>query len=392
MRFSSRLREAAGNLVARPLRSFLALLGILVGTASVLAIVSGGELATEQALQQFEQLGTNLVSVVISYDYAAPGKNVDYLELSEILDLPDQFKQIDILAPYIATYVSTSYKGKYLNASVAGVGDNLFKIAKLDLLQGRFISLLDEDGYFCVLGYKVYKNLKVDNALGLQVLVGKQYFTVVGVLALADENPYLNININNAIFIPLQTAHFLTKNAYINNILLNTTPGTNVDELRQGITEYIKSRADAHLYFESSEIVVKNMRKQRQIFTVFLGFIGGISLLVGGIGVMNIMLISISERCQEIGIRMAVGARRIDILFLFLVEAVILALLGGGLGVIVGEIVTLLVAEVKHWGFHIFLFPLLLGFSVSMLTGVFFGFYPAFKASKLKPIETLRTE
>lgn len=393
MHFKTRLQEAFSNLISHTLRSFLALLGILVGTASVLAIVSGGQLATEQALKQYEQLGTDLLSVSIYYDYAGPGKNIDYLELAEIADITNHTEGIGIMAPYIATYAPVSLAGKPLDASVAGIGDNFPKIAKLTLIQGRFISLLDKNEYFCVLGNKIYQSFRTNGSvIGQQILVGSQYFTVVGVIDAIENNPFLNVDMDNAVFIPLDAAHILSKDAYINHILIKTKAGVNTIKLRSEIEAYVNARAKARLYFDSSDLIVKNMKKQRQIFTVFLGFIGGISLLVGGIGVMNIMLISISERRQEIGIRMAVGANRWDIMLLFLTEAVILALFGGALGVILGEIITLAIAEAKHWEFHVFFFPPLLGFSVSMITGVFFGFYPAVKASKLKPIETLRAE
>lgn len=393
MQFKTRLQEALGNLVAHTLRSFLALLGILVGTASVLAIVSGGQLATEQALKQYEQLGTDLLAVSIYYDYAGPGKAVDYLELPEIADLMNKTNGIGLMAPYVATYVPVSLAGKSLDAGVAGIGDDFPKIAKLTLIQGRPISLMDESEYFCVLGNKIYQSFGTKGSvIGRQILVGSQYFTIVGVIDEIENNPFLNVDMDNTVFIPLKTAHILSKDAYINHILIKTKAGVNTVKLRGEIEAYINARAKVRLYFDSSDLIVKNMKKQRQIFTVFLGFIGGISLLVGGIGVMNIMLISISERRQEIGIRMAVGANRWDIMLLFLTEAIILALFGGILGVTLGEIITFAIAEVKHWQFHVFFFPPLLGFCVSMVTGVFFGFYPAVKASKLRPIETLRAE
>lgn len=393
MHFKTRLQEAFSNLVSHTLRSFLALLGILVGTASVLAIVSGGQLATEQALKQYEQLGTDLLSVSIYYDYAGPGKTPNYLELPEIVGLIDNTDGIGLMAPYVATYVPVSLAGKSLDASVAGVGDNFPKIAKLNLIQGRFISLMDESEYFCVLGNKIYQAFgTTGSVIGRQILIGSQYFTVVGVLDSIENNPFLNVDVDNAVLIPLDAAHILSKDAYINHILIKTKAGVDTVKLRSQIESYINARAKARLYFDSSDLIVKNMKKQRQIFTVFLGFIGGISLLVGGIGVMNIMLISISERRQEIGIRMAVGANRWDIMLLFLTEALILSLFGGVLGVTLGEIITLAIAEAKHWQFHVFFFPPLLGFCVSMITGVFFGFYPAVKASKLRPIETLRAE
>jgi putative ABC transport system permease protein len=133
------------------------------------------------------------------------------------------------------------------------------------------------------------------------------------------------------------------------------------------------------------------MESQNHIFKLLLGFIGCISLIVGGIGVMNIMLVSVTERKREIGIRMAVGASQKDILYLFLAEAAILTLLGGIAGIIVGEIIALISAKVSHWPFHFVTTPVLIGFFVSVLVGLFFGYYPAHKASQSDPIEILRS-
>ena len=134
------------------------------------------------------------------------------------------------------------------------------------------------------------------------------------------------------------------------------------------------------------------MKKQNETFTLLLGFIGSIALIVGGIGVMNIMLVSVVERRREIGVRMAVGAKRRDIQLMFLTEAVVLTLFGGLMGVITGEAVALFTALISQWTFHLYILPLVVGFFVSALVGIFFGFYPARKASLLDPIETLRSE
>jgi len=393
MQLNARIYEAAHNLISHILRSFLALLGILVGTASVLAIISGGQLATEQALKQFEQLGTNLLAVSLYYDYPEPGKSINYFDVDEMGGLAKQIPELELIAPYVITYAQVAYEGKSINASVAGAGRTFNRIAGLHLLTGREVSLIDKTEYFCVLGNKVYQDLGSNvNLIGQQILLGTQYFTIVGFFDAMDNNPFISMDVNSTIFIPADTAPLITKNAHINHLLIRTRVGADIEVLKKKITDYIATRAQTRLYFESSEMVIKNMKKQRQIFTVFLGFIGGISLLVGGVGVMNIMLISISERRQEIGIRMAVGANRLDIMLLFLTEAMILSSFGGGMGIIIGEAITFGIAAAKHWTFHVFFFPIFLGFNISMLTGMFFGFYPAYKASKLKPIETLRAE
>ena len=144
------------------------------------------------------------------------------------------------------------------------------------------------------------------------------------------------------------------------------------------------------LSFLSPETIIANMEQQNHIFKLLISFIGGIALFVGGMGVMNIMLVSVTERRQEIGIRIAVGARKQDILYLFLAEAAILTLLGGLTGILLGETVGYLTAKLSHWDYYFVLTPIIIGFLVSFLVGLFFGYYPAQKASQLDPIEILR--
>ena len=183
----------------------------------------------------------------------------------------------------------------------------------------------------------------------------------------------------------------ISKYANINNIIMQLTPNANLLQVEDNIKSAI-GNSNLQVGFRSAKQLIAKMRKQNDILTVFLGLIGSISLIVGGIGVMNIMLVSVIERKREIGIRLAVGAKRSDIGLLFLIEAIVLSLIGGGVGVMLGVVIAYVIAHIWHWEFTLFLLPPIVGFSVSVAVGIFFGFYPAVKASRLNPIEALRSE
>lgn len=393
MQLSNHLSEALTNLLSTKLRTFLAVLGILVGTASVVAMVSGGKLATREALAQFKLLGTDLLSVQLS---ANDGSANQKIALADVNKLNKVSPQIVSFAPYNTLYLPTSFEGKGFEAQVFGTTNAMQKIMKLQIMQGRFISFLDSYEPFCVVGKNVYQSIKAltyKNPIGQQIQIGKQFYTIIGVLKPADNNAFIYIDINNAIIVPLQSALLLSKYADVTNIVFQLKPDTDIDQLQVNLTHYLNQIAiDRQLYFQSAKELIKSMQKQQGILTLLLGLIGSISLLVGGIGVMNIMLVSVSERKREIGIRLAIGAKRKDIQLMFLIESMVLSLFGGIIGVILGIVASFILAKIKHWGFSLFLMPPLIGFTVSVLTGIFFGYYPAYKAAKLDPIETLRSE
>lgn len=392
---SQHFRDAWVNLMSTKLRTFLAVLGILVGAASVVAMVSGGELMTRQVLLQFQSLGTNLLSVSINQD-SSSNNNAEKLSLADIENLKALSNNIDLLAPYASTYNPMFYEGQSLNGSIIGATPNLKKILKLSLAQGRFISFLDHYAPYCVIGSDVAKSMRKINGnspIGQQINVQGNFFTVVGVLKQTPQNAFLFVDVNQSIFIPIETALVMSKYAAINNLIMTVKGNPNFDTLEGTIKTFFTNISPTYqLYFENPEQFIEKMKNQQAILTLFLGFIGAIALLVGGIGVMNIMLVSVTERKREIGIRMAIGAKRRDIQVMFLIESIMLSLFGGILGVILGILISFVIAEVKGWDFSLFILPPVIGFSISVFIGVFFGFYPAHKASKLDPIDCLRSE
>lgn len=397
MDFWPSVHEALSNLLAAKLRSILALLGVLVGTASVVAMVSCGQLATKQALKQFETLGTDLLAVSL---YANDNTTRELQKTLFTLEVAEGIKQaspaIMAVAPYSTTFVSLTFQGKALRGNVIGATQSLQDVVKVNIEEGRFISDLDNYAHYCVIGHDLATAVRKATSaspVGAQLWLGNTICTVIGVAAPWQQNNFFNEDIDNAVIIPIKAMEFLTQFATINNLIMTLQKNSQIDPAQAAIQHYIESKVKGlNIFFRSAKQLLKSMEAQSRIFTLLLGMIGSISLLVGGIGIMNIMLVSVTERRKEIGIRMAIGARRRDIQSLFLIESVILSLFGGILGVMLGVAAAFIIAKFTRWEFSILITPPLIGFIVSVIVGVFFGFYPAYKASRLDPIQTLRSE
>lgn len=305
-------------------------------------------------------------------------------------------KNILQAAPYTQMFHPIFYNGVQINGMVLGVTHSFADILHVQLEYGRFVSLLDKYEFYCVIGHEIYEALKkitVQNPIGQPLQIGKNIFIIAGVAQPWEENNFVYASIDNAVLVPIMASTILSKYASITNITLRLSSQADISQVEKHISASIAgSLSGKQTSFRSAKELIAKMKKQSNILTVFLGLIGSVSLIVGGIGVMNIMLVSVVERRREIGIRLAVGATRWDIGLLFLVEAVMLSLMGGLLGVVIGILIAYIIALVWHWEFTLFLFPPFAGFSVSAAIGIFFGFYPAYLASRLDPIEALRTE
>lgn len=399
MKFIEHAKEGLLNLYFAKLRSILALLGVLVGTASVVAMVLGGELATNEALKQFQSLGTDLFAVSInssSEDNKEAAGKAENLSLQQALDIAAGNKDILKVAPYTQVFHPIFYNGNPINGIILGVTDSFADIAQVKLQEGRFVSTFDRYEFYCVIGHDIYEAMKkISNKdpIGQQLQIGKNIFVIIGVADAWPENGFVYANIDTSVLVPLMASTVVSKYATITNIIMRLAPEADIPKVQEYLTNFINNFLSGKSFsFRSAKQIIAKMRKQSDILTVFLGLIGSVSLIVGGIGVMNIMLVSVMERRREIGIRLAVGARRSDIGALFLMEAVMLSLVGGFMGVVIGILIAYIIALLWHWQFTLFLWPPLAGFSVSVAVGIFSGFYPAYLASKLDPIEALRSE
>lgn len=390
-------REGLRNLYYYKLRSLLSLLGILVGTASVVGMVLGGEIVSNQVLKQFKSLGTDLLAVFITKSSTEEKDSTESekLSITAALAISKQHAEIKNVAPYTYLYNSLSYRGEVLEGgTVIGVTDEFAQITKIYLQSGRFISLFDGYQPFCVIGHALYEKLKTisyHEPIGSQLRINNQLFEIIGVARPWPGSGFIYTNIDRAVMIPIASSFSLSKSIAISNILLRLTSDADIAGVKQKVSAYLKKQIP-HMQadFHSAKELIDHLEKQSAILTILLGVIGGISLLVGGIGVMNIMLVSVIERRREIGIRLAVGARPRDIAILFLVEALILSLTGGFLGVLFGIVIAYGIAIYWQWEFIFLWWPPTIGFLVALGVGVFFGSYPALKASHLTPIEALR--
>lgn len=391
MLISSYLYQAIRNLQINFLRSMLTLLGVLIGTASIVALLSGSTLATETALAQFKKLGVDILGVSVSkQDINQPSINpVNFTQSGSFFS-----KDIISITPYTLHYSPAVFQTNQKDITVLGANHYLQTLMQYKMRVGRFISDLDKSSFYCVLGNDLANEIShdPDGLIGQQVRINSFFFTIVGILDKTEKNLFLLADSNQTIIIPLLTSLNLYKKADINQYIFKIAPSKNNQQIELQLKKQLENLLpNTQLSFRSPELIIKNMQEQSRSFQLLLGLIGAITLLVGGIGVMNIMLVSVIERRQEIGLRMAVGASKKNILYLFLIEAAVLTLIGGIMGVLVGEIISYLAAKFSNWVFHLVWLPIVVGFFVSVLVGIFFGYYPAQRASRLNPIDILRS-
>jgi len=394
MDFVTHLQQALINLLNAKLRSFLAILGILVGTGSVVALIMAGELGTAHALAQFKTLGTNIVSVGLSQrsNSSKAGVSQTSFKMDVLPLLYQAVPQATLIAPYVTLGQSIYVAGQSGSGTVIGATQNFSKVIKLHLSEGRMINSVDNLNMYCDVGEALAKKIRSKGVdpIGQVVLVGHDMFTIVGVLKSWKPNFFLYSDIDNGVLVPINTAQMLSSNADVRNIIFRLIENPNLDAAKKNIVRiFLQVLPSVQTYIRDPGQIISIVHKQQMTFSMLLAAIASISLLVGGIGVMNIMLVSVVERRRSIGVRMAIGARRIDIQKMFIIEAVILTLFGGFMGVIVGSLISYILAIINGWAFFINTQPVVLGFSVSVLVGILSGWYPALRASRLNPIQIL---
>ncbi|OGV52122.1 MAG: ABC transporter permease [Legionellales bacterium RIFCSPHIGHO2_12_FULL_42_9] len=398
MRLKSHFQHAFINFTAAKLRALLAMLGILVGTAAVVALLSCGRLATDKALSEFKTMGTDLLAVMV---YQAKQSDPNHPSHNRMTSeawyqLPKQVPAIKKIAPYATVYQTLSYKGHRLDGAVIAADETLAQIIQIQMAQGFFVSFVESFEHFCVIGEKLAEQIRestLDSPLGKQIQIGQNLYTIIGIAAHWQENAFFNEDINRAVITPIAGIELLSRENSINNAVISLYPefpiDTTLDQIKAAI---VKLAPEQLLFIRSAKQMIASMESQGRIFTLLLTVIGSISLLVGGIGIMNVMLVSVSERKKEIGIRKAVGATCRDIQRLFLAESILLSISGGILGVVLGELLTWIIAQFSDWPYTFYFMPPMAGFAVSAAAGIFFGYYPAKRAAHLDPIACLRSE
>jgi putative ABC transport system permease protein len=411
MNIRESLAQSLDNLAKRKLRALLTMLGIIFGVGAVIAMLSIGAGAEDQALQVIRQMG--LRNILIE------GKEYAVEDLRKVREKSLGLSRRDLQALLAVTpnvvrgagrktvkaYQVFSEQGK-VESRVVAVDAAYLRLKNLTLLDGAFFDGQDEAAYaqVCVLGAAAKQSLfGFENAIGRQLKINNVWFSVTGVIADRtlgkDEFEGVKLqNTNNDIYIPLTTAlkkiEFKPMESELDGIALEVA-----DERRTQTTALVVSQmldkshnGESDYSLVIPEQLLRQSQQTQRIFNIVMGCIAGISLLVGGIGIMNIMLANVLERTKEIGVRRAIGARRSDIRLQFLIEAITISALGGTLGIGLGFAIAKLVVYFAGWSTIITPWSVALAFGVSTTVGILFGSYPAEQASRLSPIEALRYE
>ena len=389
------VRKAVASLAAVRARSFLALFGIVVGIGSVIAMVSTSEVVKEESLKQFRELGTDIL--MIRQLHVLGTRRPAVVTPLDVAALPYDVPAIAQATPWIESSGDFVHDGASVADGAAfGAAEAFADINRLRMRSGRFVSELDRGQRYCAVGSGVADALRregVGEVVGARIRFLGRLYTVVGELEPSFGQRFgQNFEPNRSIFLPVDTMMRLSRLEGVRLIFARMAAGVTPEDAEREVLTYFEARKPGiRLRVTSAQQLIERMREQGQLFTLLLGAVGGISLIVGGVGVMNLMLISVSERRGEIGLRRALGARRRDIRRQFVIESVALCLAGGALGVAAGIGVAYAICTFAGWPFFVSLTAMLLGVFVSTGVGVFFGFYPAHQAARLDPIAALRT-
>jgi len=388
--FFSLLGEAFANLCAAAQRSVLALLGIVIGTASVIAMMNVGHNAEVESVRQFEAMGTNLMMVQKLED-----DRFARLPVSMIEKIPKIRPEIQKIAPLFISSLHLG-RGKGVQSTVIGATHSIQSLIGLDMVEGRFLSGFDQEQTFVVVGADIAavgEGGKKPLHAGDQIRMGTYIFTIIGVLRETARNPLLFFDINKSVFIPQMSLRRVISNGASPVILAGAREGVAADTAAAALEKYLQAVLGGRApQIQTARQLIETMQKQVSIISGLLAAVGSISLVVGGVGVMNVMLMNIAERKREIGLRMALGARRSHIRTMFLIEATMLSLTGGMCGTLVGTLFAYAYVSFSGWIFVPSVLAFVLGGVISAGVGLFFGAYPATIAARLDPIESLHAE
>ncbi len=406
------VRVATGALSANKMRSSLTMLGVIIGVAAVIALLSIGQGVQMAVTGQIQSAGSNLLMILPGeitqtggFEYNPSLTYEDAQAIANPMNVPDAA----IVAPTMEGSTSVSYDGEDLTASTAGVTSDYDLVRNLEVVLGQYITTQDVDrrARVAVLGSNVAEELFGGDgyALDQTIKINRIPFKVVGVLAekgagmMGSEDGYIYVPITTAQARLYPQQRNLAGDFMVTMIYVQATTDQSMDAASEQINELLRRRHDISFQDDddfsvlSQADLVAIMEEVTGMLTLFLGAIAAISLLVGGIGIMNIMLVSVTERTREIGIRKAVGAKRRDILLQFLVESMVLSLLGGGAGIALGFLLSQGVSQLSEdLTTVVSMQSAFLATTFSLIVGVVFGLYPALRAARLNPIDALRYE
>jgi macrolide transport system ATP-binding/permease protein len=396
-RFAEAFKMALLAMAAHRLRTFLTMLGIIIGIASVVSVVALGQGSRQRILKDISALGTNTIDVYPGKDFGdLRSARVQTLRPADAAALAAQ-PYIDSVTPRVSSNVVLRYAGTSVNATANGVGDQYFRVRGMEIAQGALFDAADVRGHVqnVVIDHNTRKKLFANGAqpLGAVLFLGKVPCRVVGVTKEKDGGFGNNDSLN--VYVPYTTAMSrLLGQSHLKAVTLRITDSVATDVAEQGVTRLLTQRHGVKdFYVSNTDSIRKTIEKTTATMTLLVSMIALISLVVGGIGVMNIMLVSVTERTQEIGVRMAVGARQSDIMRQFLIEAVFVCLLGGAIGVALSLAFGAIFARAgSSFAMVYSTTSIVAAFAVSTLVGVVFGFLPARNAARLDPVVALSRE
>lgn len=388
MRLFDILKVSLKNIGSNKLRSALTMLGLIIGIASVIILVGIGNGASSDVTSQVKSLGTDILTVNIT----SSDTSLAYEQIQEIQKLSN----VSAVAPY-KTVSATVSRGTTSSskASILATNNNYLDVTNITLAEGRTISVIDIENKnkVCMIGYDLAQTLfNLTNPVGETIKINGDNYTVIGLLE--EQGSSMGTNIDNMLLIPLTTASYLGSDTTINSVYVKVEEEDKITETTSVIGNFIRSTlqiSSDYYTVSSQDSMLETMEGVTNTLSLLLGGIASISLIVGGIGVMNVMLVSVTERTKEIGIRKSLGAKRRDILVQFLIESLVLCLLGGivgvGTGILLGN-----VAGKFGYRFETSTAIVCISFLSSALIGIAFGIFPAYRAAKLNPMDALRTE
>ena len=409
MSIFSILKTSLNSLSTNKLRSGLTLLGIVIGILSVISLMGMGKGFEKSVTDTIESLGSNLIYITSSRDSKSGASSIISLKDAEILAAKRENSAIKSVTPELVQMGKINFSNNWKYTQVYGITQNYKTVRNLDMKFGSFISDLHVENMaeVAVLGINAANELLGNrNPVGQYIRINGRSMQVIGVLE-EKGGGFGGVSIDDRALIPVTTAHYRLSNS-------SNTPGTvalasivveanSAEEVNKALLEAtsvlrfnhkIASDEDDDFEIINQQEVLDTFKTVTQGITIFLGAIAGISLLVGGIGVMNIMLVSVTERTREIGIRKSLGAKRKDILLQFVSESVVLSTIGGIVGIFLGWLSLYFIGQIEigddPFRTEFTLDIAMLAFGVSAATGLFFGIFPALRASKLQPVEALR--
>jgi len=394
------------GLRANKLRAILTMLGIIIGVGAVIAMVSLGLGVQQKVQNSIASLGSNLLIVSPGASSSpgsvksAAGSNIT-LTSQDAKAIEQQITGVKYVAPTVSSMYQIIFGKQNWNSKVQGVTTDYLAIQSLKIATGRVFSTSDNESRarVAVVGQTVVTNLFGNvNPVGQNIRIGKAPFRVIGVLTSKGQSS-MGQDQDDVVIVPLRTAQErLMGITYVNSINVQAASDTVLDQVQQDISKLLRTRhhlaakAEDDFSVRNLTALMSTMQETTSTLTLFLGSVAAISLLVGGIGIMNIMLVSVTERTREIGIRKALGATYNNILLQFMIESIVISVTGGLLGIGLGIIGAYVVSLVAGWNTVISSVAIIAAFSVSVMIGLFFGIYPARKAALLDPIDALRYE